>query len=439
MKFILLIWIVSILINWPFLHLTKFENNHIFNDDTIGSKCVTDIESTLSFVYVIIVTFVIYLVIGIILLVIYSNICKSLTQSTLVFKSHSDNIKNQTSNKDQSVCSVKCIKKRLPKVNCIKRASITRKESIDQVKTTLQKSKSICAIPLSDLKSSNGETSKKRARKGKNNSSINNTKHYSNSLHSSSLSLRSTSTTAATPTGGGTGGENSFLNVNNKNSYLKPRKQLIFMLICVIVAFYVCIFPSKISLLVMTELGKSLDLISFYYLNIILRALLFLNSSINPILYNWLSTKFRRCFMKALGCNPIAGHSLNNRYDCGVLSPSTNCSMLATTAATNSPMILRNINLNGSINNHYPTYQHHHHPHNHFHHQSNTLCQGSVGFINGSVCNVTINSCSITKSSSLINTKTTNTSHAKSNNNHTNLRRDKSISFEETDKFLSFV
>ena len=52
----------------------------------------------------------------------------------------------------------------------------------------------------------------------------------------------------------------------------------------------------------MHDISRSLDVITFYYVNIIIRGLLFANSTINPILYNWLSTKFRRSFKKALGC-----------------------------------------------------------------------------------------------------------------------------------------
>jgi hypothetical protein len=219
--------------------LTHYEQDHPFIDGTNSSRCSTEIETSIELAFIIIDTFVIYLVIGLILLVIYLNICKSLTKSTLIFNDSTIITKNFNNKKPN-------------------------------------KKRSNQNISLNDIINHHQESIVDKPT-GKN----------SHSSHSSLLSHNT---------------ENKLLNVNNTLNYLKPRRQLIFMLICLIVVFYVCIFPSKISLLIMRELSQNLDVTSFYYVNIIIRVFLFINSSINPFLYNCLSTRFRRCFMKALGC-----------------------------------------------------------------------------------------------------------------------------------------
>jgi hypothetical protein len=108
----------------------------------------------------------------------------------------------------------------------------------------------------------------------------------------------------------------TLLNINNNlERYIKPRQQLIFMLMWVVVIFYVCVFPVKLWWIFLIVMGKSLNirLREFWYIQITLRILFYTNCSINPILYNCLSKKFRNSFRRILGrCGCKSGTAANN-------------------------------------------------------------------------------------------------------------------------------
>jgi hypothetical protein len=86
--------------------------------------------------------------------------------------------------------------------------------------------------------------------------------------------------------------------------YIKPRKQLIRMLKGVIIVFYVCLFPLKTWNMFYMFFGhlqwfqEIITLRRYFYINITTRILFYGNSMMNPILYNCLSTKFRKGFRK---------------------------------------------------------------------------------------------------------------------------------------------
>ena len=93
---------------------------------------------------------------------------------------------------------------------------------------------------------------------------------------------------------------------NSLVKYIRLRRKLICMLIIVVVAFYICLFPLKIWNLIYMFLGyrpefrEVVTLRVFWTINIIVRTFFYINSSLNPILYNWLSAKFRYNFKKLL-------------------------------------------------------------------------------------------------------------------------------------------
>lgn len=94
-------------------------------------------------------------------------------------------------------------------------------------------------------------------------------------------------------------------NFNNKLSkYVRQRKRIIAMLVTLIAVFYVCLFPLKIWNLILILVGsepyftRAIRLRQYWYINVFCRILFYLNSSINPILYNWFSKKFRINFRK---------------------------------------------------------------------------------------------------------------------------------------------
>lgn len=89
------------------------------------------------------------------------------------------------------------------------------------------------------------------------------------------------------------------------NPNLRARRQVVAMLGTVVVFFFVCLLPFRLFTLwvIMTpdEVMQSLSMESYYHALNFCRVMLYLNSAINPILYNVMSSKFRSAFLKALG------------------------------------------------------------------------------------------------------------------------------------------
>lgn len=91
------------------------------------------------------------------------------------------------------------------------------------------------------------------------------------------------------------------------NNLLKYRKQVVLMLGTVVFCFFVCLLPFRaltVWIIVMPpETIIALGVDGYYSLLYFCRVMLYLNSAINPILYNLMSTKFREGFLKLLGFN----------------------------------------------------------------------------------------------------------------------------------------
>ncbi|XP_011330030.1 growth hormone secretagogue receptor type 1 isoform X2 [Ooceraea biroi] len=116
------------------------------------------------------------------------------------------------------------------------------------------------------------------------------------------------------------------------NNLLKYRKQVVLMLGTVVLCFFLCLLPFKaFTLFVISVPPKiivSLGIEGYYSLLYFCRLMLYLNSAINPILYNLMSSKFREGFLKLCGFGLIRQRkkkSMSERtgtYTTG----STNCS-----------------------------------------------------------------------------------------------------------------
>lgn len=95
----------------------------------------------------------------------------------------------------------------------------------------------------------------------------------------------------------------------------KYRKQVIFMLGAVVISFFICLLPFRVFtlwiIIVPFESVLNLGANTYYFILYFCRILLYLNSAMNPILYNLMSTKFRDGFIRMLGLKSlIKGHTL---------------------------------------------------------------------------------------------------------------------------------
>nr|QVK45670.1 G protein-coupled receptor [Proales similis] len=238
MKLICFIWFVSIVINLPLIYLTEYRTKY-FNDGEVANSCNVKSRSNWSLYYIICITFVFYLLIGLVLVCLYLRITHQLNKSTNFLATSS--------------------------------SYSTHRHSRDDLRSTAYTRDEISRVDFTecyDLKRLNSHGSLMGG--------------PASMIRVQSQSLIDPSRSPLQP-----------------DKHVKQRKQLILMLICVILAFYICLFPLKIWNLVLmygTSIEgffKSLEYNHYWFINITTRIFFYLNSSINPILYNCLSKKFR--------------------------------------------------------------------------------------------------------------------------------------------------
>lgn len=89
---------------------------------------------------------------------------------------------------------------------------------------------------------------------------------------------------------------------NKSEVNYKARKQVVLMLGAVVVSFFMCLVPFRVLTLWIIfsppENINQLGAVKYYSILYFCRIMLYLNSAINPILYNLMSSKFRRGFMR---------------------------------------------------------------------------------------------------------------------------------------------
>lgn len=100
----------------------------------------------------------------------------------------------------------------------------------------------------------------------------------------------------------------------NRSNVLKYRKQVIFMLGAVVLSFFVCLLPFRALtlwiIIVPSETILALGIEGYYSLLYFCRIMLYLNSAMNPILYNLMSSKFRDGFLRLLHCKSLVKNRL---------------------------------------------------------------------------------------------------------------------------------
>ncbi|XP_054282772.1 growth hormone secretagogue receptor type 1-like [Macrosteles quadrilineatus] len=115
------------------------------------------------------------------------------------------------------------------------------------------------------------------------------------------------------------------------HSALRYRRQVVMMLGTVVVSFFLCLLPFRAFtlwiILEPPEVVSSLGVDKYYNILYFSRIMLYLNSAVNPILYNLMSSKFRDGFRRLLGFKPIKRDPLNRK---GTITTTT------TTTVTNS-------------------------------------------------------------------------------------------------------
>lgn len=87
---------------------------------------------------------------------------------------------------------------------------------------------------------------------------------------------------------------------------VKARKQVVLMLGAVVLSFFTCLLPFRMLTLwiisVPEETFQQLSVDTYYNLLYFCRIMWYLNSAVNPILYNLMSSKFRKGFFKLCRC-----------------------------------------------------------------------------------------------------------------------------------------
>lgn len=91
-----------------------------------------------------------------------------------------------------------------------------------------------------------------------------------------------------------------------ERSRMRSRKQVIFMLGAVVCCFFLCLMPFRLltTWVIFTDNANlmRLGMESYYNLLYFCRVMVYINSAVNPILYNLISSKFRLAFIGALYC-----------------------------------------------------------------------------------------------------------------------------------------
>lgn len=91
------------------------------------------------------------------------------------------------------------------------------------------------------------------------------------------------------------------VNKHTDNISLRARKQVVLMLGTVVLSFFLCLIPFRVFIVwiivVPEEEVYHLEIEKYYNILYFCRIMVYLNSAINPILYNLMSSKFRTGFI----------------------------------------------------------------------------------------------------------------------------------------------
>ncbi|KAH1012198.1 hypothetical protein HUJ05_011394 [Dendroctonus ponderosae] len=115
-------------------------------------------------------------------------------------------------------------------------------------------------------------------------------------------------------------------------SVIKYRKQVMLMLATVVTAFFICLSPFRALTLwiIFSPPGSNFRLDNYYKILYFSRIMFFINSAVNPILYNIMSSKFRGGFSRLCGMRKLKRQFQNT----GIIRRSTTSSTSPSTQPT---------------------------------------------------------------------------------------------------------
>jgi hypothetical protein len=288
LKVIILIWFISLTVNLPFLFLTEYKLQYFLDVRGEQYQCSANAVNTLPYYYVLAFSYAIYFLTAVILLLMYCQISKCLNKSNdMLIENFKNKIKQQqqhTETQKPKEDAEECVQDEENNKLLVKEA------------TTITSSQNLKAIKQSNSNNNiyykNNECKDKMVRSKQTHLMVSNSKNKSvRHKMGSNNNINCTN-----------------IEINNEDfeKYIKPRKQLIHMLMCIIVLFYVCLYPLKIWNLILMffahkpSFTEIINLRTYMYVSVTARIFFYMNSSINPILYNCLSKKFRSSFKRIL-------------------------------------------------------------------------------------------------------------------------------------------
>lgn len=132
----------------------------------------------------------------------------------------------------------------------------------------------------------------------------------------------------------------------------KARKQVVLMLGAVVLSFFICLLPFRIFtlwIIIATEESvEGFGLENFYNCLYFSRIMLYLNSAVNPILYNLMSSKFRKGFRKL--CFGCLWYRRRQHAGRGRLATLNNTTTTTTTTTTTSSFNSHSVGRKGGRN-----------------------------------------------------------------------------------------
>jgi hypothetical protein len=252
-KIIVFIWLVSIAINAPLIFLSEYNLSKFSDNVELEYRCDAKSRQTWSLYYIICVTFLFYVAIGAVLVYMFVKITSNLRRSTHFL------VVSGTMREHRNSLNTILFHKEEPNNALAKLNSYSMENECETPKKSVRINAPADEDPIETPQQSRWKLQR--------------------------ISR--------------TGSGSCYL-----EKYIKQRRQVIFMLVCVLCTFYMCLFPLKVwSLVIMfgSRFNWFFAWVGFkryWYINVTMRIFFYLNSSINPILYNCLSLKFRISFKK---------------------------------------------------------------------------------------------------------------------------------------------